>query len=281
VLGSSPATSWFPVAGAINPLGVGSIDASEMIGSGTYNGLQTKLTRRMSNGLQLTAAYTWSHTLDNSASAFGTSGGILLGNNGTPLLQYERGNSDTDQRQLFSLSSIYELPFGRGKMFGQDMPRAANYILGGWQWNNVIVLATGTPFDISGAPNSPNGRPDYHGGCSVGTTWATNPSTNLPALYSIRCSAGAFTAPAGLVGDLPRNFFAGPGTRTWDTSIVKNITISERVTTQLRAQVYNLFNTPQFQTPDTNYNNGDFGQLLNARIAPSNRQLELAIRVSF
>jgi hypothetical protein len=64
-------------------------------------------------------------------------------------------------------------------------------------------------------------------------------------------------------------------------SLVKNITIGERVTTQLRAQVYNLTNTPQFQNPDTNYGNGDFGQLLNARIAPPNREFELAVRVSF
>ena len=91
-----------------------------MIGSGSYNSLQTKLTRRLSSGLQLTAAYTWSHTLDDSASAFGTSGGVLVGPNGTPLLEYERGNSDTDQRQLFTLSSIYELPFGRGKMFAHE-----------------------------------------------------------------------------------------------------------------------------------------------------------------
>jgi hypothetical protein len=92
---------------------------------------------------------------------------------------------------------------------------------------------------------------------------------------------GAFTAPAGLVGNLERNAFPGPPTRTWDTSLVKNITIGERVTTQLRAQVYNLFNTPQFQNPDTNYGNGDFGQLINARVAPPNRELELAVRVSF
>ena len=67
-------------------------------------------------------------------------------------------------------------------------------------------------------------------------------------------------------------------------SLVKNIRIAERVTTQLRAQVYNLTNTPQFQNPDQNYNdtgNTGFGTLLNARIAPSNRQLELAVRVSF
>jgi len=271
VLASNPGTSWFPAGGAINPLGVGAINATEMIGSGSYNGLQTKLTRQMRSGLQLTAAYTWSHTLDNSASAFGTSGGVLLGNDGTPLLQYERGNSDTDQRQLFTLSSLYELPFGRGKMFAHDAPKALDYVIGGWQWNNVIVLASGTPLDISGAPSSPNGRPDYHGGCKTNASWHV----------WLSCAAGAFTAPAGLVGNLPRNAFAGPGTHTWDTSLVKNITISERVTTQLRAQVYNLFNTPQFQNPDANYNNGDFGQLLNARIAPSNRELELAIRVSF
>jgi hypothetical protein len=271
VLGSNPATSWFPVGGPINPNGVGAINATEMIGSGNYNGLQMKLTRRMASGLQLTAAYTWSHTIDNSASAFGTSGGVLVGSNGTPLLQYERGNSDTDQRQLFMLSSIYELPFGRGKMLAHDVPKALDYVIGGWQWNNVIQLATGTPLDITSGGVGPNGRPDYHGGCKTNVSWHV----------WIQCPSTAFTAPAGLVGDLPRNAFPGPGTYTWDTSMVKNIVISERVTTQLRAQVYNLLNTPQFQNPDTNYANGDFGQLLNARIAPPNRELELAIRVSF
>jgi len=268
--GCPPGTSWFPVGGALNPNGVGAINATEMIGSGTYNSLQTKLTRRMSSGLQLTAAYTWSHTLDNSASAFGTSGGVLVGSNGTPLLQYERGNADTDQRQLFTLSSLYELPFGRGRMLAQDVPRALDYVIGGWQWNNVIVLATGTPLDISGAPGG-NGRPDYHGGCQTGVSWHV----------WISCPAGAFTAPAGLVGNLRRNAFAGPGTYTWDTSLVKNITIGERVTTQLRAQVYNVTNTPQFQNPNTQIGNGQFGQLLNARVAPPNRELELALRVTF
>jgi len=271
VLGSNPGTSWFPVGGAINPNGVGAINATEMIGSGSYNSLQSKVTRRMKSGLQITAAYTWSHTLDNSASSFGSSGGVLDGPNGTPLLQYERGNADTDQRQLFTLSSLYELPFGRGKMLAHDVSRGLNYVIGGWQWNNVVVLASGTPLDISGAPNSANGRPDYHGGCQTNVSWH----------IWISCPAGAFTAPAGLVGNLPRNFFSGPGTHSWDMSLVKNITIGERVTTQLRAQVYNLTNTPQFQNPDTNYGNGDFGQLLNARIAPPNREFELAVRVSF
>jgi len=260
---------WFPINGSINPNGVGAINEYAMIGSGNYNGLQTKLTRRMSNGLNLTAAYTWSHTLDNSASALGGPGGILVGPNGTPLLQYQHGNSNDDQRQLFAGSLIYELPFGRGKSFGHDVPKTVDYIIGGWQWNNVLVLATGTPIDIGGS--GPNGRPDYFGGCSTGVS----------KLVWISCRPGAFKDPAGLVGTLPRNAFPGPGTRVWDTSLTKNIHLTERVNTELRAQVYNLTNTPQFQNPDSNWKNGDFGQLTSARLAPTPREIEVAIRITF
>ncbi len=257
-------TKWFP--------NVGNINEYATIGSGNYNSLQTKLTRAMSNGLMVTAAYTWSHALDNSADTLSTAPtGVVVGATGTPLLNYQYGSSNNDQRHLFAASALYELPFGRGRRFGHDMSKAADYIVGGWQWNNIVVLASGTPMDIQGAPNSPNGRPDYHGGCNTGVSWKV----------WISCPAGAFTAPAGLVGNLPRNFFPGPGTHTWDTSLFKTFNITERVKTELRAQVYNLTNTPQFQTPDSNYNNGDFGQLNNVRLSPTNRELEVAFRVSF
>jgi hypothetical protein len=223
----------------------------------------------------VTAAYTWSHTLDNSTPGIGGgAGGILVGPNGTPLLNSEYGNSNDDQRHLFAASTIYELPFGRGKMFGHDMSKAEDAVVGGWQWNNVIVLATGTPIDITGAPNTANGqngRPDYHGGCRTGVSWNV----------WLSCPAGAFTAPAGLVGTLPKNAFPGPGTRTWDTSLTKNFNITERVKTEFRAQVYNLTNTPQFQNPDSRYGDGNFGQMTSPRLAPTNRELELAVRISF
>ena len=274
---AGPATNWFPVGGAINPNGVGAINEYAMIGSGNYNGLQTKLTHQMSNGLMATLAYTWSHTLDNAASTFGGASGIVVGSNGTPLLHYQYGNSDADQRQNFTASVIYELPFGRGKMLGHDMSRGLDAIVGGWQLNNVFVLASGTPIDIKGASataNGQNGRPDYHGGCSTGVS----------AFVWIKCAPGAFTNPAGLVGTLPKNAFPGPGTHTWDMSLSKNVSFTERFKAELRAQVYNLTNTPQFQNPDTNYNDtgtNGFGILTAGRLAPSNRQLELAVRFSF
>lgn len=265
-------SGWFPVGGSINPAGVGTINAFETIGSGNYNGLQAKLTRRMDAGLEVVGSYTWSHTIDNVDDVLANAPtGIVVGSNGNPLLQYQRGNSNNDQRQLFSAAAIYDLPFGRGRMLGSNMPEALDSVVGGWQWNNVIVVATGTPMDIQGAPNSPNGRPDYHGGCKTNVSWDV----------WISCPTGAFTAPAGLVGNLGRNFFTGPGTQTWDTSLVKSFNIAERVKTEFRAQLYNLTNTPQFQDPDNNYNNGDFGQLLNPRLSPTNRELELALRLSF
>ncbi len=263
-------TQWFPGGGTINPNGVGAINEYAMIGSGNYNGLQTKLTRRLSMGLTGTAAYTWSHTLDNAASSLGGPGGIVVGPDGTPLLHYQYGNSNDDQRQLFAGSAIYELPFGRGRRFGGDMPKTADYIVGGWQWNNVIVKSTGTPIDITGAPGA-NGRPDYNGGCHTGVS----------AFVWIQCSPGAFTAPAGLVGNLARNYFPGPGTFTWDTSVTKTFSLTERFKAELRAQVYNLTNTPQFQNPDSRYTDGNFGQLTSPRLAPTNRELELAMRISF
>lgn len=272
VLGSTPATSWFPVGGSINPKGVGVINAYEMVGAGTYNALQTQLVRRLAGGLQVNASYTWSHAIDNVSDVLSTApNGVLVGSNGKPLLQYQRGNSNNDMRNMFGAAAIYNLPFGRGREFGQNMPRALDFVAGGWQWNNIIFLQSGTPMDIQGAPNSPNGRPDYHGGCKTNVSWNV----------WISCKPGAFTAPAGLVGNLGRNFFPGPGTHTWDTSLIKSVGLIEGAKAEFRAQLYNLTNTPQFQIPDTNYNNGDFGQLLNPRMSPTNRELELALRLSF
>jgi Carboxypeptidase regulatory-like domain len=267
-------TQWFPSGGGINPNGVGAINEYAMIAHGNYNGLQAKLTRRLSRGLSLTAAYTWSHAFDNTADSLSNApNGIVVGAGGAALLNYQYGSSDSDARQLFAFSSLYELPFGRGKQFGNDISKAADYVVGGWQWNNVIYLASGTPMDITGA-GTLNGRPDYHGGCK----------TNVSITVWIACAPGAFTDPgSGHIGDLPRNFFPGPGTRTWDTALMKNISVTERVRAELRAQVYNLFNTPQFQIPQNNYTNGSFGQLTSngTRLSPTSRELELAMRISF
>jgi len=266
------AQNWFPVGGSVNGAGVGQINEYAMIGHGNYNALQTKLTSRMSHGLLLTAAFTWSHALDDSSDTLSTApNGIVVGPGGVPLLGDQYGNSDSDQRRMFAASAIYELPFGRGKQFGHDMSKAEDYIVGGWQFNNVIILATGSPMDIQGGSGL-NGRPDYHGGCRTGVSWQ----------LWISCPSTAFSDPGpGEVGDMQRNYFPGPGTHTWDTALMKSFSVTERVKTEFRAQVYNLTNTPQFQIPDNRYTDGTFGQLTTVRLSPTDRELELALRVTF
>jgi hypothetical protein len=69
--------------------------------------------------------------------------------NGNPLLALNKGNSDQDIRHSFVFASMYELPFGKGKQLGNDIPKGLDYIIGGWQWNNIITLQTGTPIDLN------------------------------------------------------------------------------------------------------------------------------------
>ena len=120
-----------------------------------YNSLQMPLEKRYSHGLQFEAAYPYSHALDNASSA--SLGSV---NNGDfqdqrfPNLNY--GNTNFDVRQRFVLSYLYDLPFGRGKLFAKDANRVLNQIIGGWQMSGVFSAATGNYYtatdinDISG-----------------------------------------------------------------------------------------------------------------------------------
>jgi len=261
------------------------IQVGDAGGTSKYNGLQTSLNRRMTNGFQFTMAYTWSHTLDNSNGAFSTTNGngriFIDPTQGGALLRDNYGNSDQDQRHIFSFSSLYELPFGKGKQWGSSWNNVTDEVLGGWQVNSLIALGTGTPFDVT-----VNGlRPDYKGGVTVGSeTQASNGNVvwlNVPA--------NAFAAaPNTRPGTLARNYFHGPGYRTVDASIFKNFTITERVKAEFRTEAFNLLNTPQFVNPNTDlggFNNGlpsntNFGQINGTR-QKSERQIQFALRFTF
>jgi hypothetical protein len=262
---------WFPT--------IGSIRTSANIGSGNYNGLQASLNRRMTKGLQYTVSYTWSHTLDNANGGVSDPDShIVVDNKGNALLNYNWGNASTDIRHVLVGSVMYELPWGKGRTWLSNAPKAVDMVLGGWQLSQIVTLMSGSPFDVTGG-NGLNGRPNYSGsGCTV-TGWHlgnTNPW--------LSCTKEALTNQvAGLVGTLPRNYFHGPGYHTWDAVISKDIQLTERVKTAIRVQGYNLTNTPQFQNPDggwNNWGNGNFGKVSNTRFS-SERELEFGVRVSF
>lgn len=271
---------WYNLGGAVNEYA--------FIGSGTYNGLQASFNRRLSKGLLFTTAYTFSHTIDNSDGAFepiSSTNPLFVDGNGNALLGLNKGNANQDIRNSFVFASMYELPFGRGKQVGADWSPVADYILGGWQWNNIVTLQSGTPFDLN-YPGSPQDRPDVTGPVSVRIDHATGEGLVSGAFSTPPLNgAGDYTRP----GNLGRNALFGPGFHDWDTGMMKDFTMRERYKLEFRADVFNLLNHPQFQ-------NGSFQQNLSTAtpvngitttINPavtrlsSERELQLAVRITF
>jgi Carboxypeptidase regulatory-like domain len=283
-------------------------------GVSKYNGLQIFLNSRPSHGLQVTAAYTWSHTLDDSNGAF-TTGANTAGNrifiepNG-PDFRANYGNSDQDQRNVVVVSALAELPFGKGKMFASNIPTALNYVIGGWQLNTVTTLSSGTPFDVTtsnyfyvdadGAGHQQgaglNNRADIikpiHYTKSL-HEWFDTTGFVRPPVIDPDGQDSTYIRP----GTLGRNQLFGPAYRDMDLSLFKNFPIAERVMGEFRAEAYNLTNTPAFTNPNgsidsctnggvavcpanTTGDSGSFGQI-NGTHNHSERQLQLAFRVQF
>src|SRR5215813_5671466 len=259
------------------------VTAGGAFGTSHYSGLQLQLNKRMSRGLQGTLAYTWSHATDDSNGAFSINGNspIFVDSTGHVLLNQNEGNSDTDQRHAFVGTLMYELPFGPGKQWGSGWSSAMNNALGGWQFNSIISLGTGTPFDIT----IDGVRPDILGPVSIGSLQPTSSGLGRTWLSAApgtfvdppKNGAGKFNRP----GTLGRNQFYGPGYGTWDASLFKNFTLTERVKMQFRAEGFNILNHPQFVNPDSNVNDGsNFGVITSTRQF-SERQIQFAFRFTF
>jgi hypothetical protein len=162
---------------------------------------------------------------------------------------------------VFVTSALYQLPFGHGKMFGANMNKGVDEVIGGWQLNGILNFASGTPIDFStsGAGGTIDNRPDLISYQRVprtqlgGNSNASNVNwfTGVFATPPIN-SSGVFTRP----GNLGRNYFHGPGYNRTDVSLFKDFPITERVKAEFRAQAYNVFNHPQFNNPDTNIHDG-------------------------
>lgn len=247
---------------------LGQVVAEFNNGTSHYNSLQLSLEQRYSHGLTLTGSYTWAHNIDDTDGYLGFYAV-------SPLYVFDtsinKGNSALDQRHVFSSSVLYELPFGHGRMFGHDWGRALDTVAGGWQFNAIVQAETGTPFNIV--------YPQYGGNFSI----RANHDGPIALTHSI--SKGwfdptGFSKPAVGDGNVGRNGVYGPGIAEGDISMFKNISFTERLKCELRAEAFNITNTPQFTNPDGNVTDGNFG-LISATRQYSERQLQMAVRFTF
>lgn len=235
-----------------------------------YNALQVELRRALKNGFTFQANYTFSKTLTNSPGTDQRRLEFELDAN-RPDLEYSR--ADYDQTHVFNFNSIYELPFGKGKHFFTDAGSWLDRVVGGWQFNSILRVASGAPFTFVDPRSTFNstGRSTKQPATSNlskaelkkligvfrlpdGRVSLVNPSIISPTTLALTNGPGQpafsgqvfFNNPAGSVGNVERAAFNGPGYFNIDASLFKTIRITERVKFQIRAEAFNLLNRTNF-----------------------------------
>jgi hypothetical protein len=255
---------------------LGSINYNNYNGVSNYSGFQMHAEHRASNGLVATGSYAWSHTLDDSPSAFLSQTAALYYD---PMAGY--GNSSQDQRQVFSSSILYPLPFGRGQRILGNSSRMVDMAVGGWQLSLIGLVQTGSPVDLSTGANNPGNRPDLVGKISypkaIESYWF-DPKAFSSAIPTLAASDG--TTVYTRLGTLHRNQVYGPGYRVANLSVQKNLHLTDQHTLELHADAFNLLNTAQFANPDSSMTSSTFGKIESTQVY-SNRQIQLAARFTF
>ncbi len=255
----------------------GGMQTSQIGGFSDYNALQVQVTRNMARGLMLNGHYTWSRALEVAnaeaqnnfaAEGFGSQAGNLRDQ------RQNRRLSSNDIPHRVVITTLFELPFGKGKSF--DLKNSvANFIAGGWQLSAVWMYQKGTPLIIGGAnTNSLNGRPDRVNGQDLvlpesmqgwydGRTAVTLPSGRTitpPAFSFLKYNPDAFVGRVIPVanGSIQRDLYwwgnaaftynelRNDALNNWTMSVQRVFPIRERLRLELQAHAQNLFNHTQF-----------------------------------
>jgi Carboxypeptidase regulatory-like domain len=255
-----------------------------------YNGLLTTLHRKMSHGLQFDLNYTYSHSLDNISAtpnaAFGANGagGILCD---VIHIGVCYGNSDFDATHVITADGLYELPIGRGRQFGSNMPRWLNYAIGGWALSGVNTWRTGLAFQsVSNSfPLSfANNVPAIFNGNTAALKDHIHVSNGQVQLFANPAAAiGTFSGPLGLQAG-SRNNLRGPHFSEVALGLSKTFPVTEQVGVEFRADAYNVFNHANFGLPGAAAtadidSPSTFGVINTMASQP--RVLQLALRVDF
>jgi Carboxypeptidase regulatory-like domain len=261
--------------------GINEVIATLYTGKSSYNALQTKLERRFSKGLSILSSYTWAHAIDDSPGGICSNGSSArdCGPDDPLRPELEKGNSDTDIRHRFTFANVYDLPFGRGRTYGSDVPKAVDFVLGGFQFNNIITLQSGPVYNVT----SNGGRVDILGDPTpTAADEAQGRQLNRAAFRSAVTPVFANTPNGPRIGSLGRNVFRGAKQFYWDASLFKNFPvrwISEAFNVQFRFSAYNVLNHVNRSSPNGDINNvNDFGKDLSEQ---RRRQMEFALKLIF
>ncbi len=222
------------------------------LGDSSYNALQVDLNHRFSHDLSFRGVYTWSKALDDGDSLNGTTAGNAPGLVANPYdISADWGPATYDARNVGVINAVYALPFGNGKRFADGLGSFGNRLAGGWSVNSIVTLQSGFPFTPQLSYN-PSNNGDTHNSVRpfANPNFKGSAITGKPAQWF---NPNAFLQPpanSGFFGNLGRDSLVGPGLATWDFSAIKDTVLHERLTLQFRAELFNLLNRANFNTPN-------------------------------
>ena len=222
------------------------------VGTSSYQALQVDLRRRLGKGLSIRGVYTFSKTLDDGDSLNQTTAGNAPGLVSNPFnLRSDKGLATFDVRNIAVINALYSLPFGRGQAHANGFKGWGNVAVSGWSVASIITAQSGFPFTPQLSYN-----PSNNGDTRNPVRPFLNPAFTGPIILGKPgqwFNPDAFIAPpsaSGFYGNLGRDTFIGPGLATWDFSLLKDTRIHEGLSLQFRAEMFNLMNHTNFNTPN-------------------------------
>lgn len=251
-------------------------------GNSSYNALQAKARKRFKGGMTFMVSYTKQKLIDDNSIISNV--GTNASSENIYCRRCDRSVSANDVSQLFVVSGVYQMPFGRGRRFGSGWNRGLDALLGGWQSSGILTLHKGFPLNILSGNNNTLGstnagnatqRPDNNGH-----------SAYLPGGVEDKLDkyfdTTVFSQPVAYTfGNTGRTLpdVRGPGLRNLDFALFKSFRYKERLTAQFRVEAFNASNTVQFGNPNITRNSNQFGIISTQVNSP--RQLQVGLKLLF
>jgi hypothetical protein len=243
----------------------------------TYHSLQATINRRVTGGLFLKGAYTYSHAIDMANYGDWTA----FSWNAPSVFYRNRASAANNIPHMFQLGYVYEAPFGRGKKWTTSGITAA--VLGDWQLNGVFSAYEGRQFTLSASGSTLNMPGNAQTPDQVKANVATLGKVGDDGTWF---DTTAFARPTGVrFGTVGRNTMRGPGVVNADLSLFRTFRMTEKLNLQFRAESFNLSNTPHFANPNGNANSSSFGTITSTQSAADaigrSRELRFGLRLGF
>jgi carboxypeptidase family protein/TonB-dependent receptor-like protein len=230
-----------------------------------YNALQITGRKRMSQGLMLEGSYTYAQARE-----------IGMSHQDSYDLEASWALASYDIKHRFVISYLYELPFGHNRRFGSGVSPLVNAIIGGWQFNGITTIQSGTPLSITA-----NNTAGIFGARTQPNNNGNDPRLDGPVSERLNryFDTSVYSQPAAFTfGNEPvfSPVLRAPSVRNFDLSMFKNFDL-RRATLQFRIEALNAFNTVQFSGPNTSVTSSSFGVITGQANAP--RQMQFGLKL--